>query len=146
MTRPDEGDVPSFEAASEKYSMFSLVPKGDEGARPAVSKPSLGDRVERSDPGRRLPVERPLGDRGALVVVKRGDIGWKLGLRGEVAMGAKKGSTMGLVTAVCRAVRIRRGPAGLGTTMTSGNRNQGFPGLIMVWITSFTNLKLASDV
>ena len=146
MTSPDEGEVPSFVTASSKYPMLSVIPRGDEGARPAVSKPSFGDRVERSEFARRLPVERPPGDRCTLEVVKRGDIGWKLGLTGDVAMGEKKGSTMGLVTAVCRAVRMRRGPAGLGTTMTSGNRVQEFPGIIIDWIASFTSLKLARDV
>lgn len=45
----------------------------------------------------------------------------KPGLTGEVAMGLNMGSTVGLVTAVCRAVKNRRGPAGLGTTITSGS-------------------------
>jgi hypothetical protein len=42
------------------------------------------------------------------------------GVLGEVAMGEKKGSTGGLVSAVCNAVSRRRGPAGLGMIMTSG--------------------------
>lgn len=42
------------------------------------------------------------------------------GERGLVAMGEKNGSTTGWYTAVWRAVKNRRGPTGLGTTMTSG--------------------------
>src|SRR5258707_13699571 len=41
---------------------------------------------------------------------------------GDVAMGEKKGSTIGFIVAVCSAVRTRRGPAGFGMTITSGRR------------------------
>lgn len=99
ITIPDEGDDPSFVAASEKYSMLSGTPRGDDGARLTVSV-SLGDLAERSELVRKLPVERPPGDRCAGVGLRRGDMGWKLGLTGEVAMGTKKGSTIGFVTAV----------------------------------------------
>ena len=148
MTSPDEGDEPSFVAvaASEKYSMLSERPYGDEGATLAVSTPSFGDLADRSELVRQLAVDRPPGDRGAPFADQSGDIGWKLGLTGEVAMGAKNGSTMGFVTAVCNAVRMRRGPAGLGTTITSGSRVHMLPGVIMDWIASFTSLKFANDV
>lgn len=46
---------------------------------------------------------------------------------GDVAMGEKNGSTVGLVAAVCRAVNTRLGPAGLGMTITSGIRRMGAP-------------------
>jgi hypothetical protein len=39
---------------------------------------------------------------------------------GDVAIGKKNESTGGFVTAVCNAVKKRRGPAGLGMIMTSG--------------------------
>lgn len=42
------------------------------------------------------------------------------GLAGDVAIGEKNGSTIGFFTAVCSAVKNRRGPAGLGRTITSG--------------------------
>lgn len=122
------------------------MPRGDDGARLTDSKPSLGDRVERSEPVRRLPVDRPPGERWAAGIEKSGDMGWKLGLTGDVAMGAKKGSTTGFVTAVWRAVRIRRGPAGFGTTMTSGNLVQELPGTIIDCTASLTSLKFARDV
>jgi hypothetical protein len=41
---------------------------------------------------------------------------------GDVAIGEKKGSTIGLTAAVWSAVRTRRGPAGFGMTITSGKR------------------------
>jgi hypothetical protein len=47
---------------------------------------------------------------------------------GDVAIGAKKGSTVGFVTAVCNAVKNRRGPAGLGMIMTSGIADVVEPG------------------
>ena len=130
MTRPEEGDVPNFDAASEKYSILSVIPRGDDGPTPIDSIPSFGDLADRSEFVRILVVERPPGDRCTLAE-RKGDMGWKLGLTGEVAMGAKKGSTMGFVTAVCNAVRMRRGPAGLGTTITSGRRVQVPPGAII---------------
>jgi len=51
--------------------------------------------------------------------LKKGEL-CKPGLSGDVAIGEKKGSTMGFVTAVWSAVRNLRGPAGLGIIMTSG--------------------------
>ena len=44
---------------------------------------------------------------------------------GEVAFGEKDGSTVGLVTAVCKMVKSLRGPTGLGTTMISGVDENG---------------------
>ena len=75
---------------------------------------------------------------------KKGDAAWPAGLIGEVAIGWKKGSTKGFVMAVYKAVRKRRGPAGLGTAITSGKApiedvDQGSDACI----TSFTALKLA---
>jgi hypothetical protein len=43
-------------------------------------------------------------------------------------MGEKNGSTIGRFAAVCNAVRNRRGPTGLGMTMTSGCANAEFNG------------------
>ena len=43
-----------------------------------------------------------------------------LGLMGEVAIGTNWGSTGGFFTAVNRAARKRRGPAGFGMIITSG--------------------------
>ena len=47
------------------------------------------------------------------------------GVLGAVAIGVKEGSTIGLVMTVCRAVKKRRGPAGLGTTIISGTGEKG---------------------
>jgi len=44
------------------------------------------------------------------------------GVPGEMAVGKKKGSIVGRVTAVCIAVRNRRGPTGFGIIITSGKR------------------------
>ena len=49
-------------------------------------------------------------------------LGGAAGLAGDVAIGKKNGSTFGFVTAVCNAVKKRRGPAGLGMIMTSGTK------------------------
>ena len=84
---------------------------------------SLGDRAEdRSDPVLTLVADLPLGDLGAPVKLKKGERECNPGLMGDVAVGTKNGSTIGLVAAVCSAVKKRRGPAGLGMTMTSGIR------------------------
>ena len=45
-------------------------------------------------------------------------------LTGDVAIGKKNGSTFDCVTAVCNAARKRRGPAGLGMIMISGNKHE----------------------
>lgn len=86
---------------------------------------SLGDLADRSDAVRVLAVDRAPGDLAGPVVLKNGEREWMPGLIGEVAIGTKNGSTIGFVIAVCSAVKNRRGPAGLGTTMTSGIRDDG---------------------
>lgn len=55
-------------------------------------------------------------------------------------MGVKNGSTMGRLIAVWRAVRKRRGPTGLGMTMTSGSEFDESPGVKMLWMQSLTLL------
>ena len=87
---------------------------------------SLGDRAGRSDDVLTLVVDFEPGDFGALKL-KKGDMVCKPGLMGEVAVGMKNGSTTGRVTAVCSAVRNRRGPAGFGMTITSGIRTEEPP-------------------
>ena len=50
MTSPDDGEAPSFAAASEKYSMLSDMLNGEGGGRVTGSTSiSLGDFVERSE-------------------------------------------------------------------------------------------------
>jgi len=76
--------------------------------------------------------------RGLPLGFVRGDLGLKFGreceedaskpgLMGDVAVGIKNGSTIGFVIAVCRDVKTRRGPAGLGITIISGNLIEGEP-------------------
>ena len=82
----------------------------------------MGDLADLSDGALPLVADLPLGDFGAPERLKNGEIDSRPGLMGDVAVGTKKGSTTGLVTAVCSAVKKRRGPAGLGMTMISGMR------------------------
>ena len=104
---------------------------------------SLGDFADLSDAVLMLTADLPPGDLGAPVMLKKGEIECKPGLIGDVAVGTKKGSTTGRVTAVCNAVKKRRGPAGLGITMTSGIRQElPLVGVRMVWTASLTSLKL----
>jgi hypothetical protein len=64
-----------------------------------------------------------------------------VGLAGDVAIGEKNGSTFGFVTAVCNAVKKRRGPAGLGMIMTSGTKLEEFAYEAMIdCMTSLSNL------
>ena len=141
MTRPEEGDEPSFCAAAEKYSTLSGRASGEGGMAFVAFAASLFDLVERSE---LLREPRGLGtafiagdavceaepeapfvlavELWSIAPIAKNDPSESRspGLTGEVAIGMKRGSTMGLVTAVCRAVKNRRGPAGLGMIMTSG--------------------------
>ena len=102
MTSPDDGDVPSLAAASEKYSIPSAPPRGDPGVCELTdsAKVSFGDLAERSEVVRALAVERAPGDLAGPPVLKNGERECIPGLMGEVAMGTKNGSTTGLVNAV----------------------------------------------
>jgi hypothetical protein len=123
MTSPDDGEAPSLAAASEKYSMLSDIFSG-EGRGRVTGSPgdSLGDFVDRSE-FVRDGLEVVVGDLGlgvrVLGIFKLKKDVWPVVI-GDVAIGIKKGSTTGFVTAVCNAVKNRRGPAGLGMIMTSG--------------------------
>lgn len=64
MTRPEAGDVPSLAAASEKYSIASDAPRGDDGAW------SFGDLPDLSDIVRVLVVDLPPGDLAAGMLKK----------------------------------------------------------------------------
>lgn len=136
---PEDGEAPSFPAGSGKYSALSGILSGD-GDGKLVKICSLVDRSEfdREPRGRvarlggvpdcKLGVlELESGVAGKFVPAYCG-----LGVPGEVAVGEKKGSIVGRVTAVCIAVRNRRGPTGLGIIMTSG---KGIAELVYVDIT-----------
>jgi len=121
MTSPDDGEAPSLAAASEKYSMLSDIFNGEGGGR-ATESPgvSLGDFVDRSEFVRDGLEAVVVGDLGLGVRVSGVPKLEKDVVMGDVAIGVKKGSTIGFVTAVCIAVKNRRGPAGLGIIITSG--------------------------
>lgn len=116
---PEDGEVPSFTAASEKYSILSETANGDDGRWVMIS---LGDLFDRSELLRWLVLVddglRPC--RNFASSLKNEFELCILGVIGEVAIGIKNESTIGFFVAVYSAVRTRRGPAGLGMTMTSG--------------------------
>jgi len=132
ITRPLDSDDPSLEAASVKYSMLSAIPNGDGGKWLSMIG-SFGERVE---------FDRDPGGRGAgdfEVPALKKELSECDGVKGDVAVGTKNGSTTGFVTAVYSAVRTRRGPAGLGMIMTSGMEPGGYDAR-MDCITSLTGL------
>ena len=140
MTSPEEGEVPSFTAASEKYSKLSDSRRGEGGRRWMSSAGSRADLWERSE-ARGLIGGRVLLCEGLKFGLNaNGLIPLPVGLIGEVAIGEKKGSTMGLTMAVRRAVSSLRGPAGFGNTMTSGTKLEGLGVERMEWMRSFTTL------
>lgn len=112
MTSPEEGEVPNFWAAAEKYSTLSGSARGEGGRFDGCSKISFVDLVERSE-SEREPTGRDL----VVEVVEEGLAGgllltllWRLlkndvrvltpGLVGDVAIGMNEESTVGFVTAV----------------------------------------------
>lgn len=139
MTNPEDGVVPSFCAAAEKYSMLSGRERGEGGMTLVGSNPSRVDDLEDLSEFVREPAGRtgltgetgsdaPCGfatDSGVILEDVAGEKNPTFGtlapgLIGEVAMGENCGSTVGFVTAVNNAAKNRLGPAGLGMIMTSG--------------------------
>lgn len=125
MTIPEDGEVPSLTAASEKYSILSETAKGDDGRWPVSVMISFGDLFDRSELLRWLVLVDGLGEcRPFGLSLKDEDVVCILGVIGEVAMGTKNESTIGFLVAVYSAVRTRRGPAGFGITITSGKYDE----------------------
>jgi hypothetical protein len=116
---PEEGVDPNWTApaprctasSEEKYSFpFEVVcdiPRGEGGGKPVVARSSIisfvPERLERSE------LLRALGGRGERLDGCIYELGPKndeldAGVAGLVAMGEKKGSTGGRVTAICSCV------------------------------------------